>query len=36
VMLPSANMKSIKQKGRIQLHPVERLAQAVGNLLKSS
>ncbi len=33
LIVPSANMKSLKQKGRIQLHPVERLSQAVGKLI---
>jgi DNA repair protein RadA/Sms len=35
MVVPKANMKSIKKKGQIKIHPVEKLGQAVSILMKS-
>ncbi|HEX9972840.1 MAG TPA: DNA repair protein RadA [bacterium] len=35
MVVPKANMKSIKKKDQIKIHPVEKLAQAVSILMKS-
>lgn len=34
MVVPKANMKSLKKKDQIRIHPVEKLAQAVGILMK--